>query len=284
MSNSNDNGDIDNIDEDYYLSDIHVENESKNDEESKSGIKITRIEFDLPRSENQEEHEIDSDGDLVIERKPNKKSIFIQHYMQTRISDVGFQLWRASFFLSDFLLDNLNIIKDKIVIDLGAGLGITSFFASLFAKLVYCTDLEKFVKQAQTNWFSNEQCLAEVSRNKQNIFFKQIDWSNHENLFSLPTNHDNEFSLNENDIENIKNATVLIAADVVYDNAITVKLMNIIYALMVNGVKQRKVCYLANERRINFSTENYQVADTASDFFIECLRELDQYVDTNAGF
>jgi predicted nicotinamide N-methyase len=201
--------------------------------------------------------------------------------MQTRISDVGFQLWRASFFLSDFLLDNLNIIKDKTVIDLGSGLGITSFFASLFAKLVYCTDLEKFVKQAQANWVLNEQCLAEQSGN---IFFKQIDWSNHESLFNLPTNGNNEFSLNENDIQNIKSATVFIAADVVYDNTITVKLMNIIYGLMVNGVKQRKVCYLANERRINFSTESYQVADTASDFFIECLKELDQYVDTNAGF
>lgn len=144
--------------------------------------------------------------------------------------------------------------------------------------------MEKFVEQAKTNWVLNEQCLAELSGNKQNIYFKQIDWSNHESLFSLPTNDDNEFSLNENDIENIKSATVFLAADVVYDNAITVKLMNIIYALMVNGVKQRKVCYLANERRVNFSTENYQVADTASDFFIECLKELDQFVDTNAGF
>ena len=49
------------------------------------------------------------------------------------------QVWLGSLLLCDYILDQGEMLQDKTVVDLGAGTGITSIVASLFAKCVYCT-------------------------------------------------------------------------------------------------------------------------------------------------
>ncbi len=117
---------------DYYLSDIHVE--SKNTEsKNNSELKITRIEFNLLSKSDLTNKKIeqDLDGDYLIERNSIKNLIFIEHHMQTKIEDVGLQLWRASFYMCDFLIENKHLFENKNVVELGAGLGLFSIVCSL---------------------------------------------------------------------------------------------------------------------------------------------------------
>ena len=284
--------------DDLYLSDIHIENENNLNHEN-NRIYRTRIEFNFPFIENEISKNnpdncilIDEDGDLVIKRGSkteqflNKHLIYIDHHRQTKLDDVGLQLWRATFFLSDYLIylntleNNLYSFRDQVIVDLGTGLGFTSFISTLFnPKRIYSTDLKKCLELAEQNWFSNKNVFDEISKkNIDFIYFKQIDWFNHENLFK--TNNDGDkYSLNQNDFEFIRDASIFIAADVIYDNSITTALMNTLYKLMTNGKRTKKVCIISNEQRINFNTEYLTCTDTAYDYFRECLNDLDGYID-----
>ena len=272
--------------EDFYLSDIHVESVPTN---SSNGLKMSRIEFGLPNEDSlkiEQPLSVDSDGDFQIQRHKSNNEIFlIEHEMQTILNNVGLQLWRACFFMSDFILNNKMLFNDKIVLDLGAGLGITSFTASLFASTVLCTDQEFVVKQAKKNYELNKETLKRLNPDHK-ILLKSLTWSHDESeLYSKEDNHGNEFQVNDADLELIKNATVLIAADVIYDDLITIKLMNTIYKLMsCNLDKLPKCVYIANERRVNFNVEDLSARDTAFDYFKQCLNELDGYTDEEHRF
>jgi predicted nicotinamide N-methyase len=284
--------------DDFYLSDIHVENEN-NLKDEVSQIYKTRIEFSFPFLINEKniinsENDIlfDEDGDLIIQRESksnkllNKQVVYIDHHRQTKLDDVGLQLWRATFYLTDYLM-YLNLIEDKlhsfsnqIIVDLGTGLGFTSFICTLFnPKRVYSTDLKRCLELAEKNWISNKSIFDEISnKNIDCIYFKEIDWFNHENLFKSNSSH-HKFLLNEEDFDFIREASIFIAADVIYDDSITSGLMNTLYKLMTSGKHTKKICIISNEQRINFNTEYLTSTDTAYDYFKECLNDLNGYID-----
>lgn len=74
-----------------------------------------------------------------------------------------------------------------------------------------------------------------------------------------------------------------LAADVIYDNTITLYFMNTVYKLLADfdgdDSITTKCCYISNEKRINFNVSGLAVADTAFDFFRECINDLDGYID-----
>jgi predicted nicotinamide N-methyase len=293
--------------DDFYLSDHLIENVSYNVTD-KHNIFRARIELAFPacvekknlfpKEEKQENEQsvsnIDIDGDLVLKRKQDLKKflIHVEHHRQTKLKDVGKQLWRASFYLSDYLIylqgqndNDLHLLKDKIVIDLGSGLGISSFISSLFAKSIYCTDLKQIVELAEINWNINKKTFEEISnRNITDIFFKEINWFNYKNFLNEKNSNCDSLQLNKEDLARIKEARVYIAADVVYDNNITHAFMNTLYKLMTYGRKESKVCFIANEQRINFNTEDFKITRTAYDFFKKCLDDLNDYVDEISGY
>ncbi len=285
-------------DDDFYLSDIHVECENTclTNNETNSDTRITRIEYVLPDDGFSDDTETansvdscvltDTDGDLTVTRRSKRTNVLsIEHCMHTKLSHVGLQLWRASFFMCDYILNNSKILKDKTVVELGAGLGVASMFCSLYAKFVFCTDLLAIVKQARVNFKINENSLNQNER--RNILFRALDWSEYEELFrakATPKNVSDEYLLSQTDLELLKDASIFFAADVVYDDMITLKLMNIIYGLMVYGKKQSKACYIANEKRVNFNTQTLSSTDTAHSFFMECLNDLDEYEDHDTGY
>lgn len=66
-----------------------------------------------------------------------------EHSFKTKIALVGLQVWRGAFLLGDMLI-HLGLkgqLKDKTVLELGAGTGFTSFVAALYAKKVVCTGI-----------------------------------------------------------------------------------------------------------------------------------------------
>lgn len=283
MSGQNQN----NIDQNkYFSSEIHLENNALIEQKNESGLYLSRFEFSLPL-EIETEHgiEIDSDGDLIPKRNTRKCFFIIEHEMRNRLDDVGFQLWRASFYLSDFILNNLDIIKGQVVVDLGSGLGITSFVSSFYSEMVYCTDLEQVVQKAEYNWNLNKENFQDlIEKNNNKIHFKSIDWSEYEAFLEETNIDESDSKLRKTDLENLKLATVFLASDVIYDDKTTLNFLNSIYKLITFGIKQPKICLIANEKRINFSAETFSCTDPAFDFFFKCMNDLNEYEDTELGY
>ncbi len=50
------------------------------------------------------------------------------------------QVWPAAIAMSNFLLNHTELIKDKILLELAAGLGLPSITAAAFAQQVICSD------------------------------------------------------------------------------------------------------------------------------------------------
>lgn len=270
-----------------FTSDIHLEKEiEKKIITSPNGPEhISRIEFRLPTSNNNTKISIDQDGDLITERAEKHYVIFIDHEIETNVEKVGLQLWRSAFFLTDYLLNNLDLINKKIVVELGAGLGITSYIVSFFAKMVFCTDLEFVVQRSEQNWLKNQENLKEIIDVKESsIFFKSLDWFQYENILNKLPETGSKFSLSQLDLESIGKASVFLAADVIYYQDITLSFFNIIFKLITNGERKDKICIIANEKRINFDTESLSITDVAFDLFIKCMDDLNEYEDKETGY
>lgn len=85
---------------------------------------------------------IDTDGDLVIERK-RRGVIKIAHQDSTELSLVGLQVWRGALLLADFLFHNREKFAKQRILELGSGVGLTSIAAGIFAETeLICTDID----------------------------------------------------------------------------------------------------------------------------------------------
>ena len=65
--------------------------------------------------------------------------IHTDHVMSTVLEDVGQQVWNGAFLMADYVIHNRKIFEGATVLELGAGVGLVSIVASIWAKLVYCT-------------------------------------------------------------------------------------------------------------------------------------------------
>ncbi|XP_076461541.1 methyltransferase-like protein 22 isoform X2 [Babylonia areolata] len=95
--------------------------------------------------EAEDDFSTDADGDLIVHRKKAVKEspeqvINIVHAMGTGLSHVGQQVWLGALLLCDFMLHFGSLLEEKVVIDLGAGAGLTSIVAAFQAATVFCTD------------------------------------------------------------------------------------------------------------------------------------------------
>lgn len=107
----------------------------------KDGRVISKFEFTYPPDVS-----LDKDGDLVVRRKGEDSQssgvIELQHSDATEIKLVGLQVWRGSLLLADYIFHKRHEFKDKQLLELGAGVGLTAIAASLYVKKVVCTDVD----------------------------------------------------------------------------------------------------------------------------------------------
>lgn len=128
----------------------------------------------------------DQDGDIVVKRRKRKVDcsvITIAHKLETSLEDVGLQIWLASLYMADFVVSSRNDFKGKRILDLGAGVGLTSIVAALYADHVICTDIGKdIIDLAQHN--------LNLNNTKEDINFTvmELDWFN--NKFSPEESQD----------------------------------------------------------------------------------------------
>ena len=165
------------------------------------------------------------------------------------------------------------------VVELGAGVGLTSLVCSLFTKRIMCTDLENIVKLAENNYKTNKiECSEE-------ILFKKIDWKNYENILNRSQSCScSNYELDESDIAYIESSNVFLAADVVYDDELTINFLNLLCRLMSCKTNQPKCAFIALEKRMNFEVTSLDVGSSCYDYFCESMKELNEYSNEGIQF
>ncbi|CAG4947006.1 unnamed protein product [Parnassius apollo] len=220
---------------------------------SQDGNVISEFPFFLPKSRGK--HKFDKDDDLDVER-PHKAVIKIEHSSKTKIAFVGLQVWRGAFLLGDLLIHlGLNgELEGKSVLELGAGTGLTSFVAALYAKKVVCTDIDLggILELIKLNAKYNSH-LIKSQFNIMPLDFTQTEWSR-------------QLS------DEISNVDIIVAADVIYDDDITAAFVSTVQKIL--NTRPPKVLYVVMEKRYVFTIEHMDSVAPCYETFLTLLDKI----------
>ncbi|KAJ7305708.1 hypothetical protein JRQ81_010074 [Phrynocephalus forsythii] len=210
-------------------------------------------------------------GEPSEEGEPKGSSrdvVKIEHTMATPLEDVGKQVWRGAFLLADYILCKPDPLKDCTVLELGGGTGVVSILAAQAAKTVYCTDVgEDLLDMCERNVALNKH-LTESAGGKVKV--KELDWLKND----FCTDPDRPHSWSEDEIAELYDlTTVILAADVFYDDDLTDAFFRTLYRLTGN-LKNPCAIYLSIEKRLNFTLRHMDVACEAYGRFRRCLDAL----------
>nr|KAF6441463.1 methyltransferase like 22 [Rousettus aegyptiacus] len=196
--------------------------------------------------------------------------IKIEHTMATPLEDVGKQVWRGALFLADYILFQWDLFQGRTVLELGAGTGLTSLVAATVAQTVYCTDVgADLLAMCQQNIALNSHLTAPGDGV---VKVRELDWLKD----GLCTDPKAPFSWSEEDISDLySHTTILLAAEVFYDDDLTDALFKTLYRL-AHKLKNACTAILSVEKRLNFTLSHLDVTCEAYDHFRSCLRQLEQ--------
>ncbi|NP_001404132.1 methyltransferase-like protein 22 isoform 4 [Mus musculus] len=199
------------------------------------------------------QEEDDLVGDQEYESCPHS-IIKIEHTMATPLEDVGKQVWRGALLLADYILFRRDLFQGCTVLELGAGTGLASIVAATMAHTVYCTG--GVVKVKELDWLKDNLC----------------------------TDPKAPFSWSEEEIADLyDHTTVLLAAEVFYDDDLTNALFNTLSRL-VHRLKNACTAIFSVEKRFNFTLRHLDVTCEAYDHFRASLDSLEKLADGRLRF
>ncbi|CAH0729930.1 unnamed protein product, partial [Brenthis ino] len=220
---------------------------------SKEGNVISEFPFLLPKGTNIVK--FDEDHDLNIVR-PQKEIIKIEHSSKTKISLVGLQVWRGAFLLGDLLIHigRTGQLTGKTVLELGAGTGLTSFVAAMYAKKVVCTDIDLggILDLIKLNTKYNSKLIKSQFK-VMPLDFTNLDWS-------------------ESLLREIKQTDIIIAADVIYDDDVTAAFIATIEKIL--NTNPPKTLYIVLEKRYVFTIEHMDSVAPCYETFLTLLNKV----------
>lgn len=243
-------------------SDVHLERAFWIEEDH---LYASRYEIDIPRSKcnAEDETEYGNQGDPRRRRKKMKYNsscfVIIHHMNSTSVNDVGKQLWRGAFLLSDYLVYMHEYLKTRHLFEFGCGVGFVGKVASLLpCKSVYITDATSdLVEIAAKNIERNEHLapLYDTCLHAAHVYPRVLNWFDASNsreslLGSGGWTADDIAVLSSN-----KTEVLWLAADVIYDDALTEAFFKTARRCMRPG----EHLWMAMEKRFNFSIEEMSV-------------------------
>ncbi|KAH0631780.1 hypothetical protein JD844_019579 [Phrynosoma platyrhinos] len=231
-------------------------------------------------------------GDVLEEHGQEGSScdiIKIEHTMATPLEDVGKQVWRGAFLLGDFILCNQDLFKDHTVLELGGGTGIVSIIMAKAAKTIYCTDIgEDLLDMCERNIALNKHFTGPA---ESKVKVRVLDWLQNDFCmeircfinkcicFYFIVDPDNAYRWSEKEIAELHDlTTVIVAADVFYDDDLTDALFKMLYRITSN-LKHPCSIYLSIEKRLNFTLRHMDVVCEAYSHFRSALNDLQNIRD-----
>lgn len=199
--------------------------------------------------------------------------IKIEHTMATPLEDVGKQVWRGAFLLADYILFKRDMFRYCTVLELGGGTGITSIVMAMIAKTVYCTDVgEDLLAMCEQNVILNKHLIEPAGGE---VKVKELDWLKD----GFCTDPEAPYSWSEAEIADLHDhTTVILAADVFYDDDLTDALFKILYKITHN-LKNSCSIYLSIEKRLNFTLRHMDITCEAYNHFRNTLNDLENLED-----
>ncbi|XP_049874315.1 methyltransferase-like protein 22 isoform X2 [Pectinophora gossypiella] len=217
-----------------------------------NGNVISEFPFLLPNSQNK--IKFDKDDDLDMDR-PQKELIKIEHSSKTKIALVGLQVWRGAFLLADLLIHRglKGELQGKTVMELGAGTGLTSFVAAMFAKKVVCTDMD----------VGGILDLIKLNAKYNSKYVKS-------ELKVMPLDFTATWSRQLT--KEVEETNIIIAADVIYDDDVTAAFISTIQKML--NTKPPKTLYVVLEKRYVFTIEHLDNVAPCYETFLTLLDKV----------
>jgi hypothetical protein len=166
-------------------------------------------------------------------------------------------------------------------IELGGGTGLVSIVLAKVAQHVICTDIGNDVLQCcqrniERNSYMYEDNPYGQGRPSQIIEVKELNWLDQDQK----ANDVGEFSWSRGCLERLREVEVIIAADVIYADNLTEAFVCTVHRLMLSCPVCSR-CYIAIEKRFNFTLADLDAACPAYQHFRSCIEELCQEESPN---
>ncbi|XP_061394853.1 methyltransferase-like protein 22 [Musca vetustissima] len=227
----------------------------------KDGKVTSKFEFVYPADDEVLKPTVDKDGDLIVPRKKKSDAttcgtIELQHSEATEIKLVGLQVWRGALLLADYIFHRRDEFKDKTIMELGAGVGLTSLAAALYVKKVVCTDVDigGILDLIRNNVKLNSK-LCDTSK----IDVMEYDFMKPESEYSRQL------------LKAIDESDIVVAADVIYDDDLTNAFIKVIDAIFqreqISG--RKKEIFVALEKRYVFTFSEMDAVAPMFEYFLK---------------
>ena len=222
------------------------------------------------------------DYDEVFQRRKRRRimntclNLTIYHKILTPLADVGYQVWRGAFLLADYLICHKDYLRGKVIIELGSGVGMLGVILSLLThKGCYITDYtDNLLNVIHKNLDVNNHLPHLFSEpEKSSIIVRKLDWFDTKsiNLRSKVSRTPPEGWISNDQTLLYQNEVVCIAADVIYDDQLTVAL----FETFSNILHPREHIILSLEKRFNFTLSEMSLVANGYKTFLSIINALD---------
>jgi predicted nicotinamide N-methyase len=195
-----------------------------------------------------------------------------QHFLRVRVfpyhNDVALRLWEAAAALAEFFLDNQETIRNREVLELGAGVGLTGLVlqACCAAKSTYLTDCTQMCREnLQHNLELNQAWLMEHGADPAGVQQGYLEWGAFGDPEYVPSNDDEKMSQ-----QAFEGADVLIAADVIYDVKVIDSLVQVIHKFLANNHANKEAILAVTKRNMK-TFQLFLNSINKQGFVCECL-------------